>query len=227
MDRPNRLLASLNVRSRRTSHVTRVSSRAGRRRRWPWIAVAFLVAIPSCVLLHRYSIKRQIEAKIAAAKTAGFPVTLEELDQWYVEPPAGQNAAEQYAKAFALFTPAEEPEFDGPGEGVAEYVAANAEALKLLHAAAGLKGVWWSNGLGAWTDGWPAEMPDMRRGTRLLGFEAWDRTAAGDATAAVNSVVAILSLSRPLRCVPLVMPQIWNEPTDTAREACEALANEC
>jgi hypothetical protein len=44
-----------------------------------------------------------IQRQINSIRRAGFPVTCVELDKWYVQPPAGQNAADVYTEAFARF----------------------------------------------------------------------------------------------------------------------------
>ena len=44
-------------------------------------------------------------AALARVRAAGFPVTLEELNAWYPEVPAAENAAVLYAEAFAAMAP--------------------------------------------------------------------------------------------------------------------------
>jgi hypothetical protein len=44
-------------------------------------------------------------AALARVRAAGFPVTLEDLNDWYPEVPAAENAAVLYAEAFAAMAP--------------------------------------------------------------------------------------------------------------------------
>jgi len=70
----------------------------------------------------------EIEAKLAAIRQVGEPVTPAELNQWYVEPPAAENAAALYAQAFAALV---SEDADSPS-----FVEKNQKALQLLHQAA-------------------------------------------------------------------------------------------
>ena len=69
-----------------------------------------------------------VSNKIAAIAAKGDPVTLEELNKSYAEPPAGQNAAELYAQAFNALTD-EDPK-------VPNFLAHNQKAVALLLQAA-------------------------------------------------------------------------------------------
>ena len=41
--------------------------------------------------------------RIESIRRAGFPATCAELDKWYVQPPAGENAADIYREAFSRY----------------------------------------------------------------------------------------------------------------------------
>jgi hypothetical protein len=119
------------------------------------VVLAILVALPLLAwAIYRESGRRRVEAEIAAIRRAGKPVTWEELNLWYVEPPPGQNAAGLYIEAFAqiaipelkptnlpVIGLAKLPELADPipaemKAAIAECLQTNAAALKLLHQAA-------------------------------------------------------------------------------------------
>ncbi len=107
--------------------------------------------------VHLY-FRSKINAELDAIRKAGFPVTLQELNDYYPVP-QGENAAAVYTQAFAKFAEADTPLEDKLpvfGEGrlpprgepmsedmktdISAYLAANAQALELLHKAASIKG---------------------------------------------------------------------------------------
>src|SRR5262245_22460285 len=72
-----------------------------------------------------------ISAKLDAIRQAGYPVTLIEYNEWYVTPPASENAATVYQQAFEALAPEKSSSLPS--------VAKNQKALELLHQAASFK----------------------------------------------------------------------------------------
>jgi len=71
--------------------------------RWAIIAAVVLALHLSPWLALRFHGAVRLQAEIRAIREAGLPVTLEELDAWYPQPPPGENAADLLVPAFAGF----------------------------------------------------------------------------------------------------------------------------
>ncbi len=114
-------------------------------------ALVFLLIVG--VVVRQWHGKRVFRQRVAAIAAAGYPVTLTELNAWYVQPESGDNAAEQILTACSYYqAPAEkadeellwsvvhgresEPLSEDVRTALAQHVAANVQALELLHAAA-------------------------------------------------------------------------------------------
>src|ERR1035438_3935114 len=67
------------------------------------IIVLLLVGIITSYFVYRHHLAREIQVRIDAIHHAGFPATCAELDKWYPQPPAGENAADVYGQAFAHY----------------------------------------------------------------------------------------------------------------------------
>src|SRR5258708_40240407 len=124
-----------------------MSAKAFRRMRTALIIVFILAALYAT---YRYTLHRMVEAKLNEIRKAGYPVTLAELDKWYPQVPAGENAADVYLEALALFAKPSRQESELvsmawaqhlhkcgeplPAEierGVSNYLVANAKVLSL------------------------------------------------------------------------------------------------
>jgi hypothetical protein len=65
--------------------------------------VLVLVGLIALYFVYHLSLSQIIQERINSIRRAGFPATGVELDKWYVQPPAGENAADLYREAFAKF----------------------------------------------------------------------------------------------------------------------------
>lgn len=81
------------------------SDRAAKQRtpRWIIILCIAIVAVPVFYILYHNALDNRVKAKLDAIRKAGYPATLEELNDWYVEPPRGENAAEVFLDAFSQY----------------------------------------------------------------------------------------------------------------------------
>lgn len=139
-------------------------------------------------------------AAIGAIRRAGYPVTLAELNAWYVEPPSGQNAAPLYAEAFAALV-----ETNTASLG---FVARNQKTLELLHQA-GARPL--SRYPVDFTQGWMAALPHLEKVklcSQLLHAEAVANAARGRMDLAAQSVLAGLRLARSLEQEPIILSQL-------------------
>ncbi len=69
--------------------------------RWWMIPLVFLFLLFVGISFFRLKQSRNVEARVAAIRAKGYPITLEELDAWHPTPPPGENAADIYLQAFA------------------------------------------------------------------------------------------------------------------------------
>ena len=67
------------------------------------IVALIFVGLIALYFVYRHSLALSIQARIDAIHHAGFPATCAELDKWYQQPPAGENAADVYSNAFAYY----------------------------------------------------------------------------------------------------------------------------
>src|ERR1017187_6193093 len=71
-----------------------------RARRW---CIALIIAL-ALYATYRCTLHLMVKARLDEIRRQGHPVTLAELDKWYPQPPAGENAADVYTNAFAHFS---------------------------------------------------------------------------------------------------------------------------
>ena len=66
--------------------------------------VAFvLLGFFALYFVYRYSLSSIIQGRLDSIRRAGLPATCPELDKWYPQPPAVENAADTYREAFAHY----------------------------------------------------------------------------------------------------------------------------
>jgi len=75
---------------------------SGKPRRWR-VLLFTLAGLLVLYAAYRIALRVSINSRLDAIRSAGFPATSAELDKWYVQPPAGQNAADIYTEAFAHY----------------------------------------------------------------------------------------------------------------------------
>jgi hypothetical protein len=70
-----------------------------RRTRWCVVLILLLVGV-SWFAYFRWSVSRRLAKQIASLESQGYPVTLEQLNDWYRLPDGADNAADDYLEAF-------------------------------------------------------------------------------------------------------------------------------
>jgi hypothetical protein len=141
-----------------------------------------------------------ISNKLAAISNAGYPVTLQELDKEYVQPPAGQNAAPLYEKAFSTFN----------NEDVksATFVSDNIAALPMLIKAAERNVCRYPV---AFSDGYLLKLPHLikiKRATILLKTVAVNQAAKERTDASTVTLQAGINLARSLDKEPIMISKL-------------------
>lgn len=173
-----------------------------------------------------------VRNKREALRAEGYPVTLEELNEWYRKPPPEENAAPVYRKALSALKdlPEEDREkvpfvmgAQPPPPGAApspeaakaarEHLARNERALQLAHEAAGLERCRYPVDL---RDGFATNLPHLqklRSLARLLGLRALMAATQGQPARAARAVKTSIAAAESLKEEPLIVSQL-------ARMAC-------
>ncbi|HWX22055.1 MAG TPA: hypothetical protein VN578_19310 [Candidatus Binatia bacterium] len=148
-----------------------------------------------------------IIARLEVIRQTGQPVTPAELNAWYPEPPAGDNAAPLYAEAFAALSP---EDLKSPS-----FLAKNQQALALLHKAAGKSQSRYSIDL---SEGGNMKMPHLAKikaSAQLLGREAAANAAKGRSDLAAQDAIDGLRLAGSLEQEPLLISQFVRISSDS------------
>jgi hypothetical protein len=151
-----------------------------------------------------------IAARLESIRQEGQPVTLEELNAWYPEPAAGENAAALYAQAFAAL-----PAGDAK---VGADLAHGQQALTLLHQAAAKSQCRYPVDLAQFPTTMP-HLPKIKAGCQLLDREALADTGKGHPEQAAQSLLDALCLARSLQQEPLRGSQLFRMAADATTVA--------
>lgn len=186
-------------------------------------AVLTLLLVAACAFAtYRLSLRSKLNARIAAIRAAGHPVTWAELDKWYAIPEGADNAADAILNALSYCQQWEhqalEPlplvghvELPSRTEALAaetmslmsEYLGDNRKALDKLHeAVADVQYCRYPMDFSAGIEVQMSHLSDLRRGARLLQLEAISRAEKDEAELAVRSVISILRLGNSLANEP-------------------------
>jgi hypothetical protein len=153
----------------------------------------------------------RLTARLEAIRQAGQPVTPAELNAWYPEPPAGENAAPLYADAFAALsvTDAKSPSF----------LTKNQPALALLHQAAGKSQCRYPIDL---REGVSLPLPHLAKiktCAQLLSRETVANAAKGRVDLVAQDVMDGLRLARSLEQEPVQISQLVRISSDALTQS--------
>ena len=209
------------------------------KRRGLRVSHVLLILLLVCIGLYvhyRLHSKSQLQGRIDAIRAAGYPVTCTELDKWYSIPENVENAAYTITDAFSHFKqwdkdrskplpvigkaklpPRTEPLPEEMKILIAQYVADNNEALKLLHAAASIEHSRYPIDLSAGFETNVPNLSELRGAVFLLKLEAILHTENGEGNLAVRSAKSCFGIARSLTKEPIMVSQL-------VRSACQSLA---
>lgn len=136
----------------------------------------------------------EVSNHLASIATAGAPVTLDQLDRFYVEPPTGQNGAHLYLKAFDLL-----------GTQGTNSTAHNQEILDLLFRAAEQPSSRYPVDLRNGPRTLLRHLTQFRTGAALLADEAVTQAGLGRTEAATAALLAGFRLARSLDEEPVLI----------------------
>jgi hypothetical protein len=193
------------------------------------ILIIILCVILASYLLFRYKLKSRLQARLNEIRAAGYPVTCQELDEWYSIPELADNAASVIIDAFGYYRqwqgercerlpivgraklpPRTQPLTDETKNLIAQYLADNQKALELLHKGAKIEH---SRYPVDFSRGFEAVMPylsDIRQGVRLLYLEAILHAENNEPELAIQSIESMLGVARSLSEEPTLVSQLVN-----------------
>jgi hypothetical protein len=159
-----------------------------------------LLGIPVLVLLTGGCGERvakldpQITLKLDAIREADYPVTLAELDAWYVETPPAENGVLLSTNAFAALASVEATS--------PSYLAQNQKTLELLHVAASWKTCRYPIDLTKRYDTFVPHLSDLKTCVKLLSRAVDSHAAKREIDLATQSLLDGLRLAQ----------SVWGEP---------------
>jgi hypothetical protein len=210
-----------------STDISASAAKAAGKRKFPVGRIAAGVIVGALVLalvgwnLH---FRSKVKAELDAIRKAGFPVTLRELSEYYPVP-RGKNAADLYARAFAEYAghdmenkvpllssvklpPRGEPLPDDMKTNISAYLAANAQALELLHKAAAIEGCRFDVDFSRGFNITLPNLEELRRAARLLELQALMKVEEGKPDEAATAIADSLGAARALQNEPLLLSQL-------------------
>ena len=199
--------------------------------------VMVLLLVAGCAFaILRLHLRSKLDSRIEAIRTAGYPVTCAELDEWYSIPEDAQNAAYTIEEAFSFYKKWDEkrskslPLLSGEEPTprtkslsaemrtqMAAYIVDNSKALELLHAGAAIESSRYPITLSAGLATLLPHLADIREATQLLRIEGILHAENGDGQSAMRSAISGFGIARSLAREPVVASQL-------VRARCQALA---
>lgn len=201
-----------------------------------YIILSLLIIIPVLAWGISYMIlQNRLEKLNSEIRSKGQPVTLQELDKWYPEVPAPDNAADVYQMSFREYSkepsdkklilicglattpPLGDPIPEDVLKASSEHLEKNREAIQLLQKAAAMDKCRYNVDLKM---GFYALLPHLspiREGARLLSLESLMEMEKGNCDKAVEAAVSGLKVPRSLKDEPYLISYL-------VMIACESIA---
>ncbi|MHC4637798.1 MAG: hypothetical protein ACYTBP_13190 [Planctomycetota bacterium] len=199
-----------------------------------YIPAVILVLLISSFIYLRYVRKSEIREKLEVIKAEGYPVTLQELNDWYSIPDNVENAADYFTDAFSYYIKWDnesleqlpvvgkaelpgrtEPLTEETKRIISEYLADNSKALELLHKGASIKHCRYPINF---NQGFAILLPDLREirhGCKILQIEAIVYAENNEAENAIESVNAIFGLAGSLKNEPILVSYLVHRAVKT------------
>jgi len=194
------------------------------------VAVLILV-LAGTLLFGRSPDKKHESAGPLALADDGLPHTLEELNAWYVEPPAGQNAATFYSQGFnalhlgnvgasnlPLLGQGQLPPLGAvmPGSvkaALAAFVKSNRDALQFFAQGAKYEQSRYPLDLTQGVDTVFPHLPKVKSAMLLMELSAVSHAEGKEGKSAANDVLVALALARSLEAEPSLISQLMRAAT--------------
>lgn len=200
------------------------------------IALLLLGVLAVAFGVFRIVVLAKLRARIDGMRAAGYPVTFEELDDWYEVPTFGANAADYITTAFtylrlpereerepiplfgrAKLPPRTQPLDEQTNALIGKILQDNETALELLHEGASIPHCRYPIDL---AEGHAAVLPHIehfRNAVRLLSLEAIRHAERNEPQDAVRAIVSALGVTRSLIKEPVPISQL-------VRQGCQSSA---
>jgi hypothetical protein len=194
-------------------------SETSRKRRWPWLLVAFIVALVAAEQGYRSNKRHQVQQQLDVLVKKGFPTDCRALGNWRGPVPDQENGALQFVEAAAELSIPKNA-FDNINwsrtekldpmeqQELKELLTNNAPALELLHAGARLRQsrypIDYSRGPGTLLP----HLAKLKALGQLLKVEAAIQAADGHPELAAQSVLDSMALARSLDAEPILISQL-------------------
>lgn len=183
------------------------------------ILILFLFLLGGIVVQYKSGTKNKLHRKIEEFRTAGYPVSLEELEQSYSIPDNVENAADYIMEAISnykdslIFNINDWSDLSPKGEALPDEVIQNAgvflrdnqQNLELLHKAAALEYCRYPVDLSI---GQKLKYIDISKIVRLICVESVIHAQNGDSASAVKSLICSFNIVDTLADIPLLLSQI-------------------
>jgi hypothetical protein len=198
------------------------------------VLLALLVLVIAWFAFFRIGLKSQLRTRLQAIRSAGYPATGAELNDWYAMPEGTQNAAYIIMDAFSFYSEVDpeermslpivgKAELPGRTEPMSEetknamraYLAQNTKAIELLHEAAGFEHCRYPVDFRKGLDATMPYLSELKRGIKLLELDAVLSAEDGQVEQAVRSLKSASALARSLSKEPMLISQL-------VRLACQA-----
>jgi hypothetical protein len=193
-------------------------------RKWSRLVIVgstvLVLGLAGASYFQRYQSHKPSEVRVA---DDGFPHTLPELNAWYIEPPAGQNAATIYLQAFEALQTGNGSKVPLLGQGtlpapesalplaeksaIATVLRANNQALLFLGRGTKYEQSHYPIELARGFEVTLPHLPRFRNAALLLELASVLHGEAHQGKEAANDVLSILALGRSLALEPCLMSQ--------------------
>jgi len=188
------------------------------------LILLFLIAIGGFAFF-RFNTKRKLNIRFEAIRAAGYPVTCEELNEWYSIPYDVENSAYIILDAFGYYQEPNNIELlpaigqaDIPSRNqqipdemlklISQCISNNQECLELLHKTAELEHGRYPGDLSLGINTPLPSLSEIRKCALLLQLEAIDSTERDDSEAVIDSIKSIFGVSRSLSMEPMIISQL-------------------
>lgn len=186
------------------------------------VLIILLLIGVAAFALFRLRLRSKLRSRIEAIRTAGYPVTCEELDQWYTIPETAENAAYIILDAFEYYQKPQDSELlpllgkaELPARNkplpeetmklVSQYLSDNQHTLELLHKAAALEYSRYPVDLSL--DLAPPVQNRMKS-VKLLNLEAMIHAEKNESQSATRSLISSLGMANSLSEEPIIISQL-------------------
>jgi hypothetical protein len=201
-------------------------AQATKKRLLPAIGGLVVLMVAGAVFVARDLLQSHHAPGASTAANDGFPHTLAELNAWYVEPPAGQNAATFYAQGFSALVAVKADGSSLPllGKGklpplgtplsvsmrssLSGFVRSNKDALQWFVQGAKHEQSRYPVDLSLGIEAPLPHLGKLRHAVQLLELSAIVHAEANEGLNAANDVRIALGLTRSLETEPMLISQL-------------------